>query len=222
VTSVDDIAPGSGQQLAETRALSSTNHLSTTVGELPSGGPRQAELEPQSLLNLSDREIKQISDRLCGLTSSELLCDHLRRHRPNHRPPVLMQWIQRYQPPELRRNHSIRLRVGIAYIPEITNKTSHRSRHHQLTTAHHDEYLVTGDTYFPLDVAHQLATIDIEERPGVRERIPAELLTQSNHRRTQAMHRRAAHAELSEQPRLDELPQVTSSSRVRSTRTTGG
>jgi hypothetical protein len=123
---------------------------------------------------------------------------------------------------ELHRDHSIRLAVGVADVPEITDKTPHRGRHHRLSTADHHEHFVTGDANLLLDVANKFTAVNVEKRPGVRERIPAELLAQPDHRRTQAVHGRTAGAELGKQSRLDELPQVTSSSRVRSDRTTGG
>ena len=74
-----------------------------------------------------------------------------------------MQRIERHQPTELHRNHSIRLGVDVADVPEITNETLHRSRHHRLAASDHDEHLVTRDADFALDVANQLATIDVEE-----------------------------------------------------------
>jgi hypothetical protein len=40
-----------------------------------------------------------------------------------------------------------------------------------LPASDHDEHLVAGYTDFMLDVANKLAAIDLEERPGVRERI---------------------------------------------------
>lgn len=55
-------------------------------------------------------------------------------------------------------------------------------------------------------MANKLTAIDIEEGPGVRERIPAKLLTQPDHGRTQAAHGRTARTELGKQPRLDKLP----------------
>ncbi len=63
-----------------------------------------------------------------------------------------------------------------------------------------------GDANFLLDVANEFTAFNVEKRSGVRERIPAELLTQPNDRRTQAVHGRTAGTELGKQSRLDELP----------------
>jgi len=65
---------------------------------------------------------------------------------------------------------------------------------------------MAGDANFALDVANQLAAIAVEKRPGVRERIITELLTQPDRGSAQAVQGRTAGAELGEQPRLDELP----------------
>ncbi len=206
MTGVDDIGPGVRQQLAEAESAlvhePSKRHL---PGYL-SGGPRQAQLEAQGLLHLSDREIEQVGDRLNGFAGSKLLGDHLRRHRPHYRSPVLMQRIERDQPPELHRDHGVRLPTGISGIVEIVDEALHRGRDHRLPTSDHHEHLVTGDTNLLLNMANKLTAIDIKERPGVRKRIPTELLTQPDHRGTQTVHGRTSCTELGEQPRLDELP----------------
>jgi hypothetical protein len=221
MTGVDHIVPCAGQQLAETEGTliyePSQRHLAGCL----SGGPRQAQLEAQSLLHLIDGEFEEVSDRLSGLAGTELLGNHVGGHCPHNRSPVLMQRIERHQPAEPDRNNSICLGVGVADIPQITDETFHWSRHHCLPTADHDKHLVACDAHLALDVANKLAPVDVEKRPGVSERILTELLTQPDHRGTQPVHGRTAGAKLGEQPRLDDSPQVTSSSRVRSARTTG-
>ena len=206
MTGEDDIVPGARKQLAETKGTlvhePSKRHL---PGYL-SGGPRQAQLEAQGLLHLGDREIEQVGDRLGGLAGSELLGNHLGRHRPHHRSPVLIQRIERDQPTEVHWNHRTHLALNVADIPEIADKALHRGGHHRLPAADHHEHLVTGDANLLLNMTNKLAAIDVEKRPGVRERIPAELLAQLDHGRTQPVHRRTASAELGEQPRLHELP----------------
>jgi hypothetical protein len=154
----------------------------------------------------SDREIEQVSNRLGGLAGSKLLGDHLRRHRPHHRSPVLMQRIECDQAPELHREHGVRLTVCVADIPKIVDKALYRGRHHRLPAADHPEHLVTHDANLALNMTNKLTAIDVEERPGVRERIPTELLAQPDHGGTQAVHGRTPGAKLGEQPRLDELP----------------
>ncbi len=206
MTGVDDIVPGARKQLAKTKGALIHKPSKRHLPEYPSGDPRQTQLETQGLLHLSDREIEQIGDRPGRLAGSKLLSDHLRRHRPHHRTPVLMQRIECDQPPELHRDHGVRLAVGVADVLEIADKAFHRGRHHCLPAVDHHEQLMAGDADLLLDMTDKLAAVDVKKRPGVRERIPAELLAQPNHGRTQTVHRRTACAELGEQSRLDELP----------------
>jgi hypothetical protein len=116
----------------------------------------------------------------------------------------------------------MRFGVGVADVPGITDETLHRGRHHRLPTSDHDEHLVAGDAHFALDVANKLAAIDVEKRLGVRQRIPAEFLTQPYHRRAQAVQGRTGARNSASNLVSTNSPQVTSSSRVRSTRITGG
>jgi hypothetical protein len=206
MTGVDDIVPDARKQLAEAKGALIHEPSKRHLPGYRSGGPRQVQLEAQGLLHLSDREIEQIGDRLGGLAGSKLLGDHLRRHRAHQRSSVLMQRVKRDESPESHRDHGIHLPVGVADVPEIADKTLHRGGHHRLPTSDHDKHLVAGDANFALDVTNKLAAVNVEERPGVRERIPTELLAQPDHGRTQTVHGRTAGAKLSKQSRLNELP----------------
>ena len=135
------------------------------------------------------------------------------------RPTSLKTRTSNGQPPELDRNHGVRLAVGVV-IPKIANKALHWRRHHRLPTSDHHEHLVASYANLALNVTNKFTAVDVEKRLSVRERISAELLAQPDGGWTQPVHGFTTRAEFSEPPRLEQ-PAGSAPRHGRSRRSTG-